>query len=345
MNTSSTPFIVNGELDLGAVLTHLFRARRTIFLIVGIFVALCIVYLLFAQSEYQSTASVYAIGEAQPGGALGALTLPMGLLSGGGSDLHVPDIIRSNKLRREIIAKRWAVEGLPDSVSLMQYWEIDPMRIKWYNPISWLKAIGVLPRMPESMIQYAQQVMADKELEERIVVEEETSGLISVSVWMEDPQLAADIALYLTNALQKAILSTRASQARSKRLFIEDRLADVKQALVLAENAVASFRENNQVMASSPNLQMTLERLLREVEIQTQIYITLQQEYESTRIGELNTTPPLVLVNDPIRPLEPARPAKLIFLFISVFLGFTVGPVFVIVRTLVQAQSDSDLLP
>lgn len=52
-----------------------------------------------------------------------------------------------------------------------------------------------------------------------------------------------------------------------------------------------------------------------------------------------------MLVNDPIRPLEPARPAKLIFLFISVFLGFTVGPVFVIVRTLVQAQSDSDLLP
>lgn len=340
MNSSNNPFIVNGELDLGAVLGSILKERRLVLKITGGFVLLCIFYLLIATPMYQSSLSVYAVNDSQTGGALGNLAVPLGLLAGGGQDLHIPDIVGSNRLRAELLKKKWAIEGYEDSLDLVQFWDIDPQRIKLYNPISWLKWMGLLGRMSDSMQVYAQGVIADKELDARIVVAEEPSGLIRVSTFMEDPQLAAEIANFLTQALQNTIVSTRSGQAREKRLFIEDRLDEVKRDLNLAELKVAEFREQNRVITGSANLQMMLDRLLREVQIQTQIYITLQQEYESSRIEELNTTPPLVIVDDPVRPLEPARPQKLLLLFVSVFFGLMVGPVVVIVRILVKSQQE-----
>ena len=44
-------------------------------------------------------------------------------------------------------------------------------------------------------------------------------------------------------------------------------------------------------------LQLELERLMRDVEIQTQVFITLQQQYELARIEEVKETPSVVTLD------------------------------------------------
>ena len=62
--------------------------------------------------------------------------------------------------------------------------------------------------------------------------------------------------------------------------FISERLIDVQSELSQAETKLKIFREQNLQINLSPSLLLRQERLQRELEIQTQVYISLRQQYE-----------------------------------------------------------------
>ena len=56
--------------------------------------------------------------------------------------------------------------------------------------------------------------------------------------------------------------------------------------LTIAEDKLKNFRQNNRNILSSPELTLEQARLMRNVEVQSQLYITLLSQYEMVSIDE-----------------------------------------------------------
>ena len=92
--------------------------------------------------------------------------------------------------------------------------------------------------------------------------------------------------------------------AKLNKEFILTRIRDKKKDLENTEEKLKLFRENNRSIKDSPQLQLELERLLRDVEINTEVFITLNQQYEISRIEEQKQTPSIIILDYPIKSVE-----------------------------------------
>lgn len=81
----------------------------------------------------------------------------------------------------------------------------------------------------------------------RIVVSKEK--VIKITVEDKDPQLAADIANFYVSNLDRLNQTLSVSKARENRKFIEQRVAETKDALVKVENALKEFQTQNRTVA------------------------------------------------------------------------------------------------
>jgi len=81
------------------------------------------------------------------------------------------------------------------------------------------------------------------------------------------------------------------------------------------------FRERNRNIQQSPQLQLELGRLMREVEIKTQVYITLQQQYELARIEEVKETPSVVILDEGKVAVQKDKPKRKLIVIFAMLLG------------------------
>ena len=85
----------------------------------------------------------------------------------------------------------------------------------------------------------------------------------------------------------------------NQREFILKRISAVEDDLENSEETLKRFREQNRQVAS-PALQLEEERLLRDLEIQKGIYLTLKQQLEMTKIEEVQKTSIIQILVFPI---------------------------------------------
>jgi len=130
------------------------------------------------------------------------------------------------------------------------------------------------------------------------------------------------------NALFKLLL-------RLNRVFIEQRQIEVKEQLIESEDALKDFRERNRSIMESPQLQLEMERLMRKVEIKTQVYITLQQQYELASIEEVKETPSALVLDEGTPAMGKDQPKRKRIVFLAMFLGgFLAGTISLVRQTL-----------
>ena len=89
-----------------------------------------------------------------------------------------------------------------------------------------------------------------------------------------------------------------------RKFFISNRLKEVGLDLADAENKLKTFRENNRSIISSPALALKQERLFREVQVQTEVFITLKNQYEIAQIDEVNDPKIIEVLNYPEKPMK-----------------------------------------
>ena len=95
----------------------------------------------------------------------------------------------------------------------------------------------------------------------------------------------------------------------------------MKEQLAEFEEVLKVFRERNRSIMESPQLQLEMERLLREVEIQTQVYITLQRQYELARIDEVKETPSVVILDKGRPAVKKDQPKRKKIVILAMFIG------------------------
>lgn len=139
-----------------------------------------------------------------------------------------------------------------------------------------------------------------------------------------EPQLSADIVNNITSELDKFIRTKRTTNASEQRKWIEGRLVEVKRDLEKSEGVLKEFRENNRRVIDSPQLLMEQDRLNREVQINSTLYIELKKQYELAKIEEIKNIP-IINVMDPARPAarrESPKRFNIVLTFFSLsFLG------------------------
>ena len=149
------------------------------------------------------------------------------------------------------------------------------------------------------------------------VFESKKSKLLTISVEAFEPGLAADIATALIEELNLIQKNFKVSRVKEKRTFIENRLVEVNKELVIMEEKLKSFREQNRNINQSPALTLTRERLLREVQMQMQIYTTLKSEYELAQIEEVEMSDMVDILDPPEAPIAKTRPNRRLRVMIS----------------------------
>ena len=124
------------------------------------------------------------------------------------------------------------------------------------------------------------------------------SPLINLSVKTNNKYLSKIIASLIITELDKTQNSFKMKNTLEKKYFIEQRLIQVQNELIQSENNLKSFVDKNRNILSSPALMLERERLLRDVEMRNEVYITMKTEYELIKIEEIGKRT-MVAVLDP----------------------------------------------
>lgn len=147
------------------------------------------------------------------------------------------------------------------------------------------------------------------------------TGVVNLSVTTRDPELSAAIAQRLLDQLDAFNQERRRSQATAERQFTERRLAEVREELREAEERQLAFLQRNRDYRGSPELSFQQDRLAREVAMRQQVFTSLAQAYEQSRIDEVRDTPVLSIVEAPTVPPLPDGRGLVRYTLVALLLG------------------------
>ena len=282
-----------------------------------------LIYSLIATIYFESNISMYPAGElGQTGGALGefqgiAKTFGIGGL-GPAPTFNIPDIIDSRRLKKDIVLRKWKTKKYPQGSSLIEYWDLN--KDKLFTPRKWISMF-----LPKEKYNNNRQDKLTFEaisiLDDLLTVKEDISGLITVSVLIQDPQLSADIANYIAEFVKEFISIQQQREATRNRKFVENQKLDAKKFLENAEEALTEFRKQNPIQLDTPELQMKRSRLEYTIEENRAVYITLGQQFEIAKIEEAKE-PLLINILDVAEPsVKKAKPKRKLIIILSMLLG------------------------
>ena len=132
------------------------------------------------------------------------------------------------------------------------------------------------------------------------------TNVVELKVTSRFPDLAAAIANRTIELVDGFNHEQRVSRARSKRIFVQSRLDSAKAELRQAEERQRFFYEQNRQWRSSPQLVFDEGRLRRNTEVATDLFLTLQRQFEAARLDEFNDAA-VITVLDPGMPPRKAQ--------------------------------------
>ncbi len=271
-------------LDL---LSVLLRYRGMLVSLPLLFGALLALTALLKSPSYTSTASVVPQArESNQASRLAGLAAQFGMGPGGGpSATDSPDfyvwLLVSRGILTELLNSEFSYEedGRPVKGRL-----IDLLPLSQTTPAE---------RQEAALRALRERIRSGRSFE---------TGVVTVSVTMPSPHLAAQIARRLLDLTAEFNVRTRQSRAGSERKFAEQRATDAARDLRAAEDRLQGFLQANRQFQGSPSLVFQHERLQREVVMRQELYTTLLQSYQQARIDEVRDTPVLTVVDAPQPP-------------------------------------------
>ena len=161
------------------------------------------------------------------------------------------------------------------------------------------------------------------------------TNMVTVTVSAEWPELAAQVANRVVGLVDRFNLEQRQSRGRAKREFLQRRLRESRAELAGTESQLRQFYDDNRQFANSPALKSREGELRRFVDIKTDLYLTLQREFESAQLGEVNDAALLTPIDSAIAPRKPEWPRVGLTLASGTLIGILLGLVAAGMATLI----------
>ena len=302
----------------------LLNKRKKLLIINGVVLILSFLcLLLLVKSYYVSSVTILP----EYGSKSSMLSQFSGLASLAGVNVGsgAPTEIYQNLLQSEsvigpVIYDRYLTKEYPDSVNLIQYFEINT---KDKNP----------------EIQKRKRFLAVDELLTKALILtdlDRMTKILTIKVTMPEAQLSADVANRLVESLDLYIRTKRKSYAGEQRYYLEKRVGQIKDSLSICENKLRDFREQNKMITQSPNLILEQERLLRNIQIQQTVYIELTKQLELAKIDEIKDAPILNIKENAQNPILKAGPPRTFILIIIFFFSFLVSGIYFLFEDIIN---------
>lgn len=284
-----------------------YHRKRFIYFNLGILLATLAILIFLVKPYYTSTVTIlpdYGSKETTLS-QLSSLASLAGVSVGQGSPTEVyQNLLTSEAVLAPVIYSKYKTEKYPDSVNLIQYFKIKPD-----------KSLPADLQKRDMFLQEYKDLSKD-----RVTTDiDRMTKILTVTVKMPEPQLSADVVNKIVESLDNYIRTKRKSYAADQLAYIEKRMAQVKDSLTIAENKLKDFREQNRMVAQSPELLLEQARLARNVDILSTVFLELSKQYEIAKIDEIKDTP-IVNVRDYAKnPVIKAGPKRLLTLILIMF--------------------------
>jgi uncharacterized protein involved in exopolysaccharide biosynthesis len=287
-------------------------------LIIGLAVALGAfgaIRALRTPRTYTATAA-FVPREVQSSGGISSIAQRVGLQVNAGSDRspeYYAELITSREVLRGVARTRFDRPGgtSSDSAALPE--------ILNYGPLTDRKAVAET---------------VDNLRDAAEVTTSRATGVTRVSVTAADPGLAAAIAARLLQGVDAFNAQQRHAQASAERQFIEGRLREARAELREAEDRLLRFLQTNRLIANSPELIFTRDRLEREVAMRDGVYTSLVQAGDQARIEEARNLPVIMVLERPDPPLRPNARGTVRNTLILTVVGLVLGIMLAFAREL-----------
>jgi len=211
--------------------------------------------------------------------------IPIGAAGGGMSPQFYADLLDTREILEPVVTARYVRQD-GDSVDLQSF-------------------IGARRGTPRRRIE-----VAIKKLLRRMTVSVHKSGLVTATLSLRDPAVAAGAANALLAELNRFTVERLQFQSRQQRIFTEHRLTTAQAELREAEDAEARFVERNRSFQQSPTLRAQLARLQRVTQTKQEIVATLSRAYEESRVQEVKDMPTLTTVENAVPPAKKSWPRR-----------------------------------
>ena len=154
----------------------------------------------------------------------------------------------------------------------------------------------------------------------KISIDKKTS-IISLSVTMQDPLIAATITDSVMVKLQNYITNYRTNKARIDLAYAEKIHNEAKQKYYKAQQEYAQYIDRNQNIRLK-SVEAIQERLQNEMNLEYNLYNQTAQQLQLARAKVQENTPAFTVIQSATVPLIPSKPSKKIILAGLIFLTF-----------------------
>jgi uncharacterized protein involved in exopolysaccharide biosynthesis len=154
------------------------------------------------------------------------------------------------------------------------------------------------------------------------------TNLVWFSVQAQWPELTAQMANRLIDLVSNFNRETRVSRAKSKRAFLQMRHDSAQTALRDAEERQRLFYEQNRGLIVAPGLKFEEQRIRRDVDLASDLYINLDRQLEVARIDEINDAALITVIDSAVVPRKAQWPRYGVMGFTAILLGTITGLIF-----------------
>lgn len=318
------------EIDLLAIVNKLWQNKKFIFkvAVIGFIVGLIIAFSI--PEEYTSTVILTPDTQSSNSGTIGSLAALAGINV---SSTSSKDALASPNLYPSILSSTTFLKGLFDiqvkedsTMSLYTYIQKHQKTPWWRHiinapfrwsaslfstldnpPVTTTDSIGIRTTVPNSYIPRSDMSVIN-ELRGRFTVDyDKKTGITTVEVTMQNPEISSFLADTLTSYLQSYIIEYRTQKARMDLEYTEKLYQESKENYYKAQANLATFIDGNMNVVSA-SYRTAQEKLQNEANLTYSIYNQTAQQLQMAKIKVQNTTPVFTIIQPAVQPFQPVKP-------------------------------------
>ncbi len=340
--------VESDEIDLIALAKTIWVGRKFIITVIVIFAFIGLAVAFLSPKEYTaSTTMVPQIsnGKSSLGGlsslaAMAGFNLNLNMETNELSPYVYPQIVESVPFQLEIMNTPFTFSDVDHPVSIYEYYtDIAKPGIlsllKKYTlglPGAIVKAIRGKQNnetgnfADKNTIELTQdQEGIRKFISENVTLEtNDKEGYVVLSSRFHEPKLAAEVGQKAQELLQQYITEFKIEKASAQLEFVKERCAEKKKEFELAQNNLASFRDQNKNVTSA-RARTEEERLQSDYQLAFDVYSQLAQQLEQAQIRVKEDTPVFSILKPVVVPIEKSSPNRPMVLIIWIFVGGVIG--------------------
>ena len=325
------------EIDLTEIARKIWNKRKLIYKVCGIALFIGLVVAFSIPKEYTTTVKLSSERtNGKSGAGLSSLAAMAGInLSSSNSDAIsdqiYPDVMASTPFLKELFNIQVKYK---DSNTTLYNYLINDYKSSWWSSI--IQGVFSIPSKIIGLFQSKEEIdnatdpeylskddreVIDKLLENLNLSVDQKTGVMDLTVIMQDPNICAQVTDTVIDNLQKYITTYRTNKARKDLAYSQNLYEEAKNAYTKAQNEYANYTDANQNLILH-SYKAEQERLQNEMNLAYQTYSQTSQQLQAAKAKVQENTPAFAVIQPAIIPIRASKPKKVIILIGFLFLGF-----------------------